>query len=83
MRHRLPATLPAFVEYELGKFVCQQSATAAEWRAAKKVRRDRDVAQVVRIADAIGIPDEVVLLPRLRALSDVKVVVLKRPRGSR
>jgi hypothetical protein len=49
--------------------------TAAEWRKARPFLKDRFdndrrlIRHVIRMADALGIPDDVVLLPRLQALS--------------
>jgi putative hemolysin len=42
--------------------------------------RDRDVDQFVRIANRLGLADDVPLLPRLRALANENVTSLPRKR---
>jgi hypothetical protein len=74
----IPATRPVWLETD-DHFVPSETATAGEWRAHQKRRpRDHDVAQFVRIANRLGLADDVPLLPRLHALAKENVTSLPR-----
>jgi hypothetical protein len=83
MDYKIPATFPAWLDLGDDRFVSSADATAGQWRAYKKHAKDRSVSQMVRLANAFRIPDDVSLLPRLRALCSTNVVSICgiRPRG--
>jgi hypothetical protein len=79
-RMTIPARRPEWLETE-DHFVPSETATAGQWRAhQKRMPRDRDVDQFVRIANRLGLADDVPLLPRLRALANENVTSLPRKR---
>jgi hypothetical protein len=67
----IPPTRPEWLETG-DHFIPSETATAGQWRAHRKP--DRDVDQFVKIADRLGLADDVPLLPRLRALANENVV---------
>ena len=87
--YRIPRKLPGFIEAdnEGNAFIDSEQATVAQWRAAGRYIaqqneyapwRLRAVRQMVRIASAFEIPEDVSLLPRLRAIAAANVVNLRR-----
>jgi hypothetical protein len=79
-RMTIPATRPEWLETE-DHFIPSETATAGQWRAhQKRMPRDRDVDQFVRIANKLGLADDVPLLPHLRALANENVTCLPRKR---
>jgi len=90
LRVRVPAVVPAFLEVEEATFVDSAKATTAQWRvAASRLQQAllsdsdrqlvlRPVCQMVSIAEALGIPDEAVLLASVRARTAVNVVSLRK-----
>jgi len=78
---RIPRAFPAYIEVEVGgPFKGCDDATAADWRAAKRLetdrRRRRPLNRMVKLADVFGIPDTAPLLPRLRAIASGNVVAI-------
>jgi hypothetical protein len=71
---KVPRVLPGFIEVEADRYKPSEKATVAEWRAAKAFLRSagdrRIIFKMVRIAEQLNIPDDVVLLPRLKALAE-------------
>jgi hypothetical protein len=63
-------TYPAYIRVKPDTFIAGEGATVAQWRAAAHIATDalqlRDIRRVVRHADALGIPDDAPLVPRLR-----------------
>jgi len=80
--YELPRRLPTFIEVEPDVFTSSDEATVAQWRKQKELRRHRTdsirraVRRMVQLADALGISDDVPLLPRLKALANGNVVAL-------
>jgi hypothetical protein len=76
----IPATRPVWLETD-DHFVPSETATTGQWRAhQKRMPRDRDVDQFVRIANRLGLADDVPLLPRLCALANENVTCLPTKR---
>ncbi len=74
----IPAKRPEWLQTE-DHFVLSETATAGQWRAHQKhMPRDHDVDQFVRIANRLGLADDVPLLPRLHALANSNVTSLQR-----
>lgn len=71
----IPKELPEFVECG-GAFVPSDEATLEEWQRHKNP--DNSVNQILDLAKKIGLPGNVPLLPRLRALAKVNVVAFNR-----
>jgi hypothetical protein len=71
----IPPTRPEWPETD-DHFIRSETATAGQWRAHRKP--DRDVDQFVKIADRIGLADDVPLLPRLHALANENVVCFRK-----
>jgi hypothetical protein len=72
----IPTARPVWLETD-DHFVSSETATAGQWRAHQmRMPRDRDVDQFVRIANRLGLADDVPLLPRLRALANENVTCL-------
>ena len=79
-RMTIPTTRPAWLETD-DHFIPSETATAGQWRAhQRRMQRDRDVDQFVRIANRLGLADDVRLLQRLRALANENVTCLPRKR---
>jgi hypothetical protein len=84
--YELPRSLPAFIEVEPDVFAGSDEATVAQWKKQKELQRHRTdsirraVRRMVQLADAFGIPADVPLLPRLKALTDGNVVALNPKR---
>lgn len=77
-RMTIPARRPEWLETE-DHFVPSETATAGQWRAHQmRMPYDRDVDQFVRIANRLGLADDVPLLPRLRALANDNVTCMPR-----
>ena|SRR5690242_11675748 len=76
---RIPRTWPEWLETD-DHFVRSETATVRQWRAHNKRCFDRDVDQFVRIADKLGIADDVPLLSRLDALANENVTCLPNKR---
>jgi hypothetical protein len=76
----IPTSRPVWLETD-DHFVPSETATTGQWRAhQKRMPPDRDVDQFVRIANRLGLADDVPLLPRLRALAKENVTSLPRKR---
>jgi hypothetical protein len=77
-RMTIPTTRPVWLETD-DHLIPSETATAGQWRAhQKRMPRDRDVDQFVRIANRLGLADDVPLLQRLRALANENVTCLPR-----
>lgn len=75
-RMTIPATRPAWLQTD-EHFIPSETATAGQWRAHQaRMPRDRDVDEFVRIANRLGLADDVPLLPRLRVLANENVTCL-------
>ena len=86
---RIPQRLPPLWLQSPDAFVLPENATVAQWREAKRglpkafemggcsEAGARAIRRMVKIADAFALPDNVVLLPRLRALAAKGVVALR------
>ena len=79
-RVTIPAKRPEWLQTE-DQFVPSETATAGQWRAhQKRMPRDYDVDQFVRIANRLGLADDVPLLPRLHALATDNVTSIPKKR---
>jgi hypothetical protein len=83
---KIPETLHA-IEVGADAFVFPEEATVGQWRAALKygqsegfIPHPREIKQMIKIADALGLSDDVVLLPHLKSLASAENVVLIYPR---
>ena len=74
-RYEIPKGLPEFVECG-DAFVPSDEATLEEWRRHKDP--DNSVNQILKLAKKVGLPDNVPLLPRLRALAKLNVLAFNR-----
>jgi len=66
-------------------FVFPEEATVGHWRAAlnhwqNEGLHPREIKQMIKIADALGLSDDVVLLPHLKSLASAENVVAINPR---
>jgi hypothetical protein len=68
-------------------FVFPEEATVGHWRAALKcwqsegfIPHPREIKQMTKIADALGLSDDVVLLPHLKSLASAENVIPINPR---
>jgi hypothetical protein len=78
-RMTIPGTRPEWLETD-DHFIRSETATVGQWRAHNKRCSDRDVDQFVRLADKLGIADDVPLLPRLHTLAIENVICLPKKR---
>jgi hypothetical protein len=83
---KIPETLHA-IEVGSDAFVFPEEATVGHWRAALKywqsegfIPHPREIKQMIKIADALGLSDDVVLLPHLKSLASAENVVAINPR---
>ena len=76
-RMTIPRTRPEWLETN-DHFIRSETATVGDWRAHRKRCSDRDVDQFVRLADKLGIADDVPLLPHLQALTNENVICLAK-----
>jgi hypothetical protein len=74
-RYEIPKQLPEFVECG-NAFVPSNEATLEEWQRHKNP--DNSVDQILKLAAKLALPDNVPLLPRLRALAKSNVLVFNR-----
>jgi hypothetical protein len=74
-RYEIPKELPEFVECG-DAFVPSNEATLEEWQRHKNP--DNSVNQLLKLAKKIGLPNNVPLLPRLRALAKINVLGFNR-----
>jgi hypothetical protein len=65
-RYEIPKQLPEFVECG-DVFVPSDQATVEQWQHHKNP--DNSVDQILKLAKKIGLPDNIRLLPRLRAFA--------------
>jgi len=72
VRFKIPEKLHA-LEVGPDVFVFPEEATVGHWRAALKhwqnegfIPHPREIKQMIKIADALGLSDDVVLLPHLK-----------------
>lgn len=74
-RYEIPKQLPEFVECG-DVFVPSDEATVEQWQRHKNP--DNSVDQILKLAKKIGLPDNIPLLPRLRALAKVNVLAFNQ-----
>jgi hypothetical protein len=74
-RYEIPKQLPEFVECG-DVFVPSDEATVEQWQRHKNP--DNSVDQILKLAKKIGLPDNIPLLPRLRALAKANVLAFNR-----
>ena len=74
-RYEIPNQLPEFVECG-DAFVPSDEATVEEWQRHKDP--DNSVNQILKLAKKLGLPDNIPLLPRLRALAEANVLAFNR-----
>ena len=74
-RYEIPKQLPELVECG-DAFVPSDEATVEEWQRHKNP--DESVNQILKLAKKLGLPDNISLLPRLRALAEVNVLAFNR-----
>ena len=85
-RYKIPRQVPTFLEISDGRVVPSKRATVHQWRQALKLIHQqigfelRVITQMIKLANVLGIPDDVELLPRLEALTSGNVVSLPRMR---
>jgi hypothetical protein len=85
-RFEIPENL-APIEIEANVFISPTLAKVKHWRAALKdwhdegaIPQQRQIKQMIEIADALRLSDEVVLLPHLVSLGSAENVVAIKPR---
>jgi|SRR6516165_138512 len=78
VRFKIPEKLHA-LEVGPDVFVFPEEATVGHWRAALKhwqnegfIPHPREIKQMIKIADALGLSDDVVLLPHLKSLASAE-----------
>ena len=78
---KIPDALYA-IEVGPDAFVFPEEATVGHWRAALKywqsegfIPHPPEIKQMIKIADALGLSDDVVLLPHLKSLASAENVV--------
>jgi hypothetical protein len=74
-RYEIPNQLPEFVECG-GAFVSSNEATLEEWQRHKNP--DNSVNQLLKLAGKLALPNNIPLLPRLRALARANVLAFNR-----
>lgn len=74
-RYEIPSQLPEFVECG-DAFVPSAEATVGEWLRHKNP--DNAVRQILKLAAKLELPDNIPLLPRLRALTKANVLAFTR-----
>ena len=74
-RYEIPEQLPEFVECA-DAFIPSNEATVEEWQRHKNP--DKSVHQILKLAGKLALPDNVPLLPRLRALARANVLAFNR-----
>jgi len=74
-RYEIPTKLPEFVECG-DAFIPSNEATLEEWQRHKNP--DKSVNQILKLAGKLALPDNVPLLPRLRALARANVLAFNR-----
>jgi hypothetical protein len=86
VRFKIPEKLHA-IEVRPDAFVFPEEATVGHWRAALKywqseglIPHPREIKQMIKIADELGLSDDVVLLPHLKSLVSAENVVAINPR---
>jgi hypothetical protein len=86
VRFKIPGKLYA-LEVGPDVFVFPEEATVGHWRAALKhwqsegfIPQPREIKQMIQIADALALSDDVVLLPHLKSLASAENVVAINPR---
>jgi hypothetical protein len=86
VRFKIPEKLQA-IEVGPDALVFPEEATVGHWRAALKYWQDegfiphpREIKQMIKIADALGLSDDVVLLPHLKSVASAENVVAINPR---
>ena len=83
---KIPDKLHA-IEVGPDAFVFPEETTVGHWRAALKywqsegfIPQPREIKQMIKIADALGLSDDVVLLPHLKSLASAENVIAINPR---
>lgn len=84
--YRIPRELPYLWDEQTGSYKNPEKATVGQWRQAKRCARKgelaravtpgtyaRTVSKMVKLADVFGLPDDVLLVPRLQALASPNV----------
>ena len=86
VRFKIPEKLRA-LEVGPDVFVFPEEAMVGHWRAALKhwqnegfIPHPREIKQMIKIADALGLSDDVILLPHLKSLASAENVVAINPR---
>ena len=86
VRFKIPEKLHA-LEVGPDVFVFPEEATVGHWRAALAhsynegyLPQPREIKQMIQIAEALGLSDDVVLLPHLKSLASAENVVAINPR---
>ena len=74
-RYEIPNQLPEFVECG-DAFIPSDEATLEEWQRHKNP--DKSVNQILKLAGKLALPDNIPLLPRLRALARANVLAFNR-----
>jgi hypothetical protein len=74
-RYEIPKQLPELVECG-DAFVPSDEATLEEWQRHKNP--DNSVDQILKLANKLALPDNIPLLPRLRALAEANVLAFNR-----
>jgi hypothetical protein len=74
-RYEIPKELPEFVECG-DAFIPSNEATLEEWQRHKNP--DNSVNQILKLAEKLTLPDNIPLLPRLRALARTNVLAFNR-----
>ena len=86
VRIKIPEKLHA-IEVGPDAFVFPEEATVGHWREALKywqsegfIPHPREIKQMITIADALGLSDDVILLPHLKSLASEENVVANKLR---
>jgi hypothetical protein len=73
----IPRTRPEWLQTD-DHFIRSETATLGQWRAHNTRCSDRDVDQFIRLADKLGIANDVPLLPHVHALANENVICLPK-----
>jgi len=86
VRFEIPENL-APIEIDADVFISPALAKVKHWRAALKdwhnegaILQQRQIEQMIEIADAVRLSDNVVLLPHLASLGSAQNIVAIKPR---
>ena len=83
MKYRIPDQIPTFIEIDEDVYIPTNLATVRHWHDAIEFADTRDkrarraIYRMVDLAEAIGVPDEVLLWPLLESVMDKISTILR------